>query len=108
MMQAAQASMMPFTAPAVGSPASAPVALAISPPAHLWSTGIWMKARDTSAMASMTLGWGAEPPSRVRQVAAFTTRLSPYFLKGSIMVYCSGEEYMTVNAAVAVVCGASS
>jgi len=79
-MQAAAARVMALLAPAVGWPASAPVASAIALPAQCWSSGICTKLLEASSMAWYTLGSAMDPPSLVRLVAAFMTRLMPSFL----------------------------
>ena len=77
MMHAAAARRREQLPPAVGSPASAPVASAMTSPAHCWSSEMWTKRFEASSIAPKTSGGEIDPPTRVRVPAAFTTRLTP-------------------------------
>ena len=82
MMQAAAASVIALLDPAVGRPASAPVASAMAFPAQCWSSGMCTKHLEASSIALKTSGGEMEPPMRVKVPAALTTRLMPYFSYG--------------------------
>ena len=76
-MQAAAASVSPAAAPDVTQPASAPVASAISPPAHACRSSMRQLDCAASSIAARVRALIAPPPRVVTKPAAEMTRAIP-------------------------------
>ena len=85
-MQAAAANRIAVLPPAVGKPASAPVASAITFQAAVCNSAMVTKLLLASSIAKNTSGGEREPPIRVRTPAALMAFLTPRALYGSFEI----------------------